>query len=82
MLGSFSPRSQQEYEVCFVPVLVANSSCDILPRSSFNLAMNFLFIFFYCYGVDNITTFVLHYIPLLGRIEFTQYQKAPKKTRN
>lgn len=69
MLGSFSPRSQQEYEVCFVPVLVANSSCDMLPRSSFNLEMNFLFILVYRYGVDKITTFVLHYLQLLGRIE-------------
>lgn len=36
--GSFTPRSQELYDVCFTPILAANSLCEEFPLNSLSLS--------------------------------------------
>lgn len=58
--GSFIPRSHEEYVVCFVPSLAANSLCEEAPRNSLKCSHNF-FLINSTIWVDNIAPLVLYY---------------------
>lgn len=43
--GTLAPDSQPEYDVCFTPILRANSVCERDPRNSRKFALKTFFIF-------------------------------------